>query len=227
VKNPQNILEEAEDLKEKGNYKAALKKLIWVLHCSLIHDPAFYGVRLSFALSTWVDLAEDYPEAFEVLRRIRDRKESHLRKKDQNLNIFHDVLAINKCLDESNRTIDIIKYFDNNFPSFTNEITTELRATHILLLETREFEIFKKYKGSVIKVFEESLQDHREAMQIANNDKSTSDIINKSVVQTAIKYADIALAMSDKSSLQHILKEAILFIPDPNLVKLQIKHNKN
>lgn len=45
----------------EGNHETALRELIWFHDHSLEEDPALCGVRLSFALSYWMEVAQVYP----------------------------------------------------------------------------------------------------------------------------------------------------------------------
>jgi hypothetical protein len=58
----------------EGRYEEALREYVWFHDHALEHRQSLYGVRLSFALSYWMDLAKEYPEARRKLREIRDRK---------------------------------------------------------------------------------------------------------------------------------------------------------
>ncbi|HKB15254.1 MAG TPA: hypothetical protein VKF62_04275, partial [Planctomycetota bacterium] len=59
------VLDEAEALREQGKYEEALQKHIWIHEHSLEQDAAFVGVRLSYALSDWIELGAKYPKARE------------------------------------------------------------------------------------------------------------------------------------------------------------------
>ena len=61
--NPDKILREAQDDARAGRYPDALAKHVWFHENALTYAPAMYGVRLSFALSYWVNLGNLYPPA--------------------------------------------------------------------------------------------------------------------------------------------------------------------
>lgn len=58
-----------------GHYEAALAKHIWFYNEALKINPNMYGVRLSFALSYWKQLADVYPPAKVKLIEARDEAE--------------------------------------------------------------------------------------------------------------------------------------------------------
>ncbi|MBL9146106.1 MAG: hypothetical protein JNM99_20660 [Verrucomicrobiaceae bacterium] len=89
----------------EGQFAEALERHEWFHHHALEHEPAFYGVRLSFALSAWKELGEKYPPAMASLRRVRDEALARVRASDASEEWFHDVVSINHTLGEDDATI--------------------------------------------------------------------------------------------------------------------------
>jgi hypothetical protein len=87
-----------------GRHEEALGHFIWFHDHALQEEPALYGVRLSFALSYWKDLGENYPKALTVLRRKRDEKARALLRGEGGRQLFHDVESINDTLGEQRKT---------------------------------------------------------------------------------------------------------------------------
>src|SRR5260221_6412353 len=73
-----HIYAEAQELREHGRYEEALQRHLWLHQHGLESDPAYSGVRLSFWLSDWLELARRYPKAKQALIEIRDRDTSTL-----------------------------------------------------------------------------------------------------------------------------------------------------
>ena len=67
-------LNKTKQLVRQRHYQEALKRHVWFHEHAIEHDPGMSGVRLSFALSAWRDLAEVYPPAKKALVDTRDRK---------------------------------------------------------------------------------------------------------------------------------------------------------
>jgi hypothetical protein len=88
----------------EGRYEEALREYAWFHDHALEHRQSLYGVRLSFALGYWVDLANDYPEARKKLEEIRDRKTKILASGGGDRELFHDVTSINYYLGEEDKT---------------------------------------------------------------------------------------------------------------------------
>jgi len=106
---PLDKLREARSAASEGRHADALAGLRWFHDHALSHDPATYGVRLSFALGDWVELGRSYPEALRALEAIRDAKDEALVAGSKNRSLFHDVAAINERLKATDRTCVLIR----------------------------------------------------------------------------------------------------------------------
>lgn len=67
------VLQGAREDREAGRLSEAAAKHLWFHEHALERDPAMSGVRLSFALHDWVELAKAYPPAKSDLLGMRDR----------------------------------------------------------------------------------------------------------------------------------------------------------
>jgi len=93
-------LERAEQCAREGNYAEALRLHIWYHKNALKYDPAQYGVRLSFALSDWADLARAYPPALHALLSIRNQTLTTYGKDPSDAHMYGEVLSIDLALDD-------------------------------------------------------------------------------------------------------------------------------
>jgi hypothetical protein len=107
--NPKSVLREARQLVKAHDYATALEKYIWFHDHALSADPSFAGVRLSYAITEWVELGEHYPPARKALEKMRDAKTEALVQGTGDAHLFHDVAAINRELGQSKRTSDLFK----------------------------------------------------------------------------------------------------------------------
>jgi hypothetical protein len=120
--NPQQILNEAQTDTKAGRYEDALAKHVWFHENALKLRPSLYGVRLSFALSDWVELAAAYPVALEKLKTIRDQAADRVRESDQVREPFHDFASINKYLNESIKTKDLFLWLNSSKPELAKSV---------------------------------------------------------------------------------------------------------
>jgi hypothetical protein len=97
------------DAARRGDHERALREYRWFHEHALDHDPAYCGVRLSFALGAWVELAEAYPLARDALIQIRDSKTRRLLRGEGDRGTFDDVVAINSHLGAQRATYELFR----------------------------------------------------------------------------------------------------------------------
>jgi hypothetical protein len=128
-----------------GRYEDALRDYIWFHEHALEHEPSLYGVRLSFALWYWIELANEYPEARTALKRIRDEKTARLLSGDTNRDLFHDVESINERLENEEATYELFAALDKTNPDFAGTCA-DLAIPAIVKAE--DFEMARRYTPS-------------------------------------------------------------------------------
>ena len=137
-------LEEAKALANAGDYEGALQKHLWYHEHALSVDPAHYGVRLSFALSDWMDLGKKYPKAIEALKAIRDRKTAQLAAGKYDFDTFMDVVAINEQLGDASASVETFKQIAASSPG---EATGAYSVVEETLVNAKEFALARQYMG--------------------------------------------------------------------------------
>lgn len=140
--NPQAILSEAQNDARNKRYEDALAKHIWFHENALKIDPALYGVRLSFALGYWADLGESYPPALEKLKSIRDKDESRIRGEGRGRSVFDDFVAINRHIEEQDRTKELFVCLDANDEKFAEKV---YELAQPALVKSKEYKLCGKY----------------------------------------------------------------------------------
>ena len=117
----QKILSEATDLMNQSDYEGALQRHIWYHNHALEYDQGQTGVRLSFALSSWVELGRRYPKAKQALIEIRDQDASKLANGSGYANLFSDVSSINRELQDENATYALFKTIREKDPQLAGQ----------------------------------------------------------------------------------------------------------
>lgn len=102
-------LQETNRLTRSGQYEEALERHVWFHAHALEQEPSMVGVRLSFALSHWMELGKKYPPALDKLKAIRNEGEALLKDGGGSFETFHDVSAINRVLGEDAATLALFK----------------------------------------------------------------------------------------------------------------------
>ena len=107
----------AKQFAREGKFAEALERHEWFHHHALEHHPAYYGVRLSFALGAWKELGEKYPPAFESLRGVRDQGVARLRAGGASDEVFHDVVSINHTLGDDAASVRLFHEVEASDPA--------------------------------------------------------------------------------------------------------------
>src|SRR5258708_6010646 len=98
---PSEILESARGDTYEGSHAQALVKFLWFHNNALQHNPGLLGVRLSFALSYWMELGAIYPPAKAAFIRTRDETESAFVDEPSNFALFQCLAALNEYLGDT------------------------------------------------------------------------------------------------------------------------------
>lgn len=203
-------LKEIYELTGVGDYQNALEKHIR-FHEESKKSPSMAGVRLSFALMSWVKLGEQYPKALTELRKIRDENDSLLRSGKGNFNTFHDLSSINRELNKSNLTVELFKYLDKHY------VEQAKRYYHVVeptLIEMKEYELCGKYIDNPVFKYESIRYDRESNLNSAKNyprlntpehykyiDKSyMTGVLNLLEVLTALGRADEKTQVLERAS---------------------------
>jgi hypothetical protein len=104
---PFAILHSAVDDTSARLYEKALAKFLWFHDNAVQLQPSLAAVRLSFAISYWLELASLYPPAQRALVETRDRAEASFRNDTSNFHVFLELRALNRELGDNRRTANV------------------------------------------------------------------------------------------------------------------------
>ncbi|QDS99375.1 hypothetical protein [Adhaeretor mobilis] len=145
---PHAILNEAREDVRARRYAEALAKHKWFHENALDFQQSLYGVRLSFALSDWRELADKYEPALVALRETRDKARKLVLTKDKTVNTrfhyFHDFESINEKLNESKETVLLFQAIDKD----KQEQKLAARIFSVAqpaLLKSKQYKLCRKY----------------------------------------------------------------------------------
>lgn len=147
--NPQKILYEASADTGAGRFKQAQAKFIWYRENALKYDKSQKGVRDSFALSYWCELAQKYPPAKKKLMALREEamKDVENPKGDAKLAQRGYIIAsmINDGFKEADRNIEMFKWLDKH----NHEAATFLYSlVEMQLISAGEFKLCDAYMNA-------------------------------------------------------------------------------
>ena len=142
---PIAIRKEAADDVRAGRYEVALAKRVWYHENALAIQPSQSGVRLSFALSEWLELGESYPPALARMKQMRDAVEKKIRRQDQvrvKFADFQEFASFNETLREEERTLEAFRWLDESDPDDAKRI---FRLARKALIAQKQYELYGKY----------------------------------------------------------------------------------
>lgn len=142
---PGQILREARNAVRQGDHADALEKYLWFHRHALEHDPAMAGVRLSYAISEWVELGAVYPPAREALESIQLSNLRSLRDGSHNARQFHDFSSINEQLGRYDLTSSLFAAIAEREPEFARKCFPFARFA---LIRTGNFALARRFVSS-------------------------------------------------------------------------------
>lgn len=95
---PHDILRRGRTAAVEGRHEAALRDFVWFHEHALKYDKALYGVRLSFAIGYWKELADVYVPARDAFDGARGRAEALLLDGKGGRLEFNEVVAFDREL---------------------------------------------------------------------------------------------------------------------------------
>jgi hypothetical protein len=158
---PEDIRDEADIDIEQGRLSLAAEKYLWYHHNALKYKPSLGGVRLSYALGDWRELADKYPPALQDIRSVRDRAEESVRRNENDFSAFLDFVALNDVLRNDGRTIELFKWLDQNKRRFAR---TVFAVAQDALVAGSEYELCEKYIVGR-NAFDFVIEDHEDTVR--------------------------------------------------------------
>ena len=181
---PLAILREAEADARAKRYPDALAKQLWFHQNALKYDGALYGVRLSFALGSWTELAKEYRPASDALREVRDQAGTRVREGKGHHGDFHDFSAINEILGEEPATAELFAWLDQNNPALAKRAYGVAQSA---LIYTKQYRLCGRYidsqesLGRLLRLYRE----HQRMAKDARFGRSFQDFADSSLAHGA------------------------------------------
>lgn len=218
----QQYLTDTEIMVREGKYQEALDRHIWFHDHVLEYNPGMVGVRLSFALSYWKSLGEDYPPAMAALKEIRDRKTVQILDEGGSFDLFADVQALNRTLDETYKSIELFETIATKQPLLAKEY---LHVVKDDLFAAKRYDILKNfienpmYEYSIIEAgyYRDTAMFKDDAMCGAFLETYSKDYF----VTRNMQLISFCLATNDLNSARQIQEKALAIIDDKRLLSFK------
>ena len=140
--NAHERLNAAKTSAREGRFAEALSEYIWFHEHALEEEPSLRGVRLSFALGYWMELAGLYPQARAALQSIRDEKTRRLKDGAEDAELFIDVTAINRTLSNDEATYDLFCLINSRNPPLAGRCA---RVATPAIVKARDFKLARGF----------------------------------------------------------------------------------
>jgi hypothetical protein len=158
-----NDLYEIDALIEDGKFDKALEKHLW-FHEASRESPGMGGVRLSFALESWLELANKYSPAMDSLIQLRDGYKDTLLKGIGTFDNFHDLFAINQYLENDGDTYSVFIKLHEKYPE---QAKNYYHVAEDILVDKKRYDICAAYITDPMKKYK-----HIEKLHKLNKDFS-------------------------------------------------------
>ena len=207
AQNPRDALDEARSLAREGKYEEALQRHVWFHENALKKEPALVGVRLSFALTDWIRLGEKYPKARDTLVKIRDRDTKELVSGKGSFDLFHDVSAINKYLEEVPKTVALFKTIAKKEPELAVKC---YRVAEPHLVASREYKLCIEYTPDTLKRFEAIRKTREDHIKLAETKGDQfKDIGDRFFLLETCRLIEIMAGAGKKQDAEKIREKAL------------------
>ena len=213
----QKYLRDTQALVKEGEHKEALNRFMWFHDHALEHQPSMYGVRLSFALSYWKQLGDVYPPALTALENTRDTKANLLSQGKGNRNLFHDVMALNRTLNENTKTVELFRTLDKDHPDLAKQCWGIAKST---VIKAKAYDIARKYIGNPVREWGKvkEMYDRNKDCYGGNNFGEHFKAFNENnFVEETTLLIDVALALNDAKAAKDIQAKALAILDDHRL----------
>jgi serine/threonine protein kinase/tetratricopeptide (TPR) repeat protein len=236
----QTILNSAKSLMNKGSYEESLQRYLWYFDHSR-NDAGQRGVRLSFALSDWIELGRRYPKAKQALIEIRDADVQRFAAGNGYSDLFQEIAGINQYLNADDATLALFKSVEQGDTKLAQQCYVFAKD---LLAQHGDYATCRKYLGDPQKAFGSISNGWRQIKQfeqqrVARNEEqqkrfhetaktnslyahlpvfpSPPPFADNNFVSQARQLIEILVATDDKPDAEKIQSEALAILDDPQL----------
>ena len=217
---PHVILQEARDDARNDKYETALAKHLWYHENALTYRPSQSGVRLSFALSYWLDLAEDYPTAMEALLKVRAEAADEIVSGTAPHQLFADYVAFNRVLDKLDDTVKMFQRVHLKDPEFARRVFHYAKRA---LIAGKHYELIRHYLDPDVDIAREIYSYRSGVARYKDRERDADpqllDYYNRHFTNEAATLVAILTLAKENETAQRIAKQAKEVRNEPTLHK--------
>jgi type II secretory pathway pseudopilin PulG len=177
----QNILNSAKSLMDEGSYEEALQRYLWYFDHSR-NDAGQRGVRISFALSDWIEIGRRYPKAKQALIEIRDGDAQKFSDGEGYSELFQEIAGINQYLGDGDATLALFKAIEQRDSQLAGQC---FLFAEDLLVQKGEYETCRKYMGDPQTTFERIRQSWQQMKKFEEQNTARNEEQRKRIEEMA------------------------------------------
>ena len=215
----EKIYEETQDLVRRGRYEEALQRHLWYHNHALEINPAHSGVRLSFWLMNWMELARRYPKAKQALIEVRDRGTRGFAGGGGNFDLFMEVSSINAQLGDRDATYVLFKSIHAQDPQLASQCYPLVEDA---LVERGDYALCTGFIPDFLKRFESICALRQRTLEIADrtqepNPVSVREQAQRAFIKDTRKLTEILVGVGRKADAETIRDRAVAILDVPGL----------
>jgi len=186
--NARDRLNAAKISAREGRFAEALSEYICFHEHALEEEPALRGVRLSFALGYWMELAGQYPPARAALQSIRDEKTRLLKDGAEDWELFKDVSSINETLSNDEATYDLFCLINSRNPAFAAQCA---RLATPALVKAFDFKLARSFISDPDQAIQQLASGFNKGIERANRSSTSERKVNITNAEVRIYAEDV------------------------------------
>jgi hypothetical protein len=213
----QEYLEKSRQMMAEGDPAEALKRFQWFHDNALKHDSGMTGVRLSFALGYWRELADKYEPARVALEDLRADTYRQVLKKNPKYpggwGAFHDLTSLDSTLDSTTMTVAAFEHWLGKDPESAK---SAWRICKNAVIHHKRLDLIKRLLPHPSEEFRETKMMHDQLIDPSMSflmSKSMRDMMKeearKTFIADTVMLVEISLAQGDRAGAEKIVKEAL------------------
>jgi hypothetical protein len=213
---PSAILREAKVDARAERYGEALAKQLWFHRHALEHERGLYGVRLSFALQSWINLGKRYPPALKTLKEVRDEAGLRVRSGEGTWHDFHDFVAISESLAENVETANLFVWLDQNNPALAKRSYVVAQGA---LIHAKQYQLCGKYidPAKSVELMLQVYGVHQRLSKKRGPDSGLMEFADKSLAHDAGTLVALLVLNERTSEADQVIAAVLKERPDPDL----------
>ena len=176
------------------------------------------GFRLSFALSDWKSLADVYPPAKKELTEMRDATAVRILNNGPNKELFADVRALNRVLEENSKTVALFETILEKNPHSAKDYWYYAKDD---LFEAKRYDIIKKFIGNPMGEYSVLLENRNRDIAMSEKMKANESMLkshaDNTFVEKSLQLIDFAMVSDDKLTAKEIQQKALKVVFDYRL----------